>query len=384
MTEFAYFWNRNPVSMLPEIQHFFDQWTLTADTVLAPWLIALIVIIASLIGYILLSWVFARINRRRSDQLVSVAWRKYRNPVLAVIILFDLIILKELFTIGVDASASLGHMIKIAIIFLLTWLIIRSINLAREMILRQYDMGAEDNLKARRVYTQFRMLERISVFIVILIAIAVALMTFEGIKRIGISLFASAGVAGIIIGFAAQKLIASVLAGFQIAITQPIRIDDVVIVEGEWGWIEEINLTYVVVRIWDKRRLIVPTTYFIEKPFQNWTRVSADILGTVFIYTDYSVPVDSLREAFLQMLKKTELWDGKVGVLQVTNATDRVMEIRALMSAANSPTAWDLRVLIREKLIAYLQENHPESLPRTRVELNPGEAVTDSEYRPAN
>ena len=373
MTEFAYFWNRNPVSMLPEIQHFFDQWTLTADTVLAPWLIALIVIIASLIGYILLSWVFARINRRRSDQLVSVAWRKYRNPVLAVIILFDLIILKELFTIGVDASASLGHMIKIAIIFLLTWLIIRSINLAREMILRQYDMGAEDNLKARRVYTQFRMLERISVFIVILIAIAVALMTFEGIKRIGISLFASAGVAGIIIGFAAQKLIASVLAGFQIAITPPIRIDDVVIVEGEWGWIEEINLTYVVVRIWDKRRLIVPTTYFIEKPFQNWTRVSADILGTVFIYTDYSVPVDSLREAFLQMLKKTELWDGKVGVLQVTNATDRVMEIRALMSAANSPTAWDLRVLIREKLIAYLQENHPESLPRTRVELNPGD-----------
>ena len=186
--------------MLPEIQRFFDQWTLTADTVLAPWLIALIVIIASLIGYLILSWIFARINKRRSDQLVSVAWRKFRNPILAVIILFDLIILKELFTIGEDASASLGHMIKIAIIFLLTWLIIRSINLAREMILRQYDMGAEDNLKARRVYTQFRMLERISIFIVILIAIAVALMTFEGIKRIGISLFASAGVAGIIIG----------------------------------------------------------------------------------------------------------------------------------------------------------------------------------------
>ena len=163
------------------------------------------------------------------------------------------------------------------------------------------------------------------------------------------------------------------LAGFQIAITQPIRIDDVVIVENEWGWIEEINLTYVVVRIWDKRRLIVPTTYFIEKPFQNWTRVSADILGTVFIYTDYSVPIDLLRKAYLDMLKETELWDGKVGVLQVTNATDRVMEIRALMSAENSPTAWDLRVLIREKLIVYLQEQHPESLPRTRVELTPSE-----------
>lgn len=357
--------------MLPKIQQFFSQWTLTGDTVMPPWATALIVIVVSLIAYYILSWIFSRMDRKRSDQLVSVAWRKFKNPLLAVIVLFDLILLKELFTIGEEASASLGHIIRVVIILLVTWAIIRSINLARDMILRQYDIGVEDNLKARRVYTQFRILERILIFIVILIAVAVILMTFESIKRIGISLFASAGVAGIIIGFAAQKLIASVLAGFQIALTQPIRIDDVVIVENEWGWIEEINLTYVVVRIWDKRRLIVPTTYFIEKPFQNWTRVSADILGTVFIYTDYSVPIDLLREAYLQMLKETDLWDGKVGVMQVTNATDRVMEIRALMSAANSPTAWDLRVLIREKLILYLQEHHPESLPRTRVELTP-------------
>lgn len=357
--------------MLPKVQQFFSQWTLTGSTAIPPWAIALIVIIASLIGYAILSWIFGRIDRKRSDQLVNIAWRKFRNPILAVIILFDLILLKELFTIGEDASASLSHMIRVVIILLVTWLIIRSINLAREMILRQYDLGVEDNLKARRVYTQFKILERIIIFLVILIATGIILMTFEGIRRIGISLFASAGVAGVIIGFAAQKLIASVLAGFQIAITQPIRIDDVVIVENEWGWIEEINLTYVVVRIWDKRRLIVPTTYFIEKPFQNWTRVSADILGTVFIYTDYSVPVDLLREAFLEMLKETDLWDGKVGVMQVTNATDRVMEIRALMSAANSPTSWDLRVLIREKLIAYLQEHHPDALPRTRVELTP-------------
>ncbi|MGW8314170.1 MAG: mechanosensitive ion channel family protein [Bacteroidales bacterium] len=175
--------------------------------------------------------------------------------------------------------------------------------------------------------------------------------------------------AGIVIGFAAQKLLGNILAGFQIALTQPIRLDDVVIVENEWGWIEEINLTYVVVRIWDKRRLIVPTTYFIEKPFQNWTRVSADILGTVFIYTDYQMPVDLLRTAFMEILKSTDLWDGKVGVMQVTDATDRTMEIRALMSAPNSPTAWDLRVYVREKLIAYLQEHFPDSLPRTRVEM---------------
>ena len=230
-------------------------------------------------------------------------------------------------------------------------------------------MDEKDNLKARKVYTQFRVLERIIIFTVILIATAIALMTFDGIKRIGISLFASAGVAGIIIGFAAQKLLGSILAGFQIALTQPIRIEDVVIVENEWGWIEEITLTYVVVRTWDKRRLIVPTTYFIEKPFQNWTRVSADILGTVFIYTDYQVPIGELRKEFTRILEESNLWDGKVNVMQVTNATEKTVEIRALMSTVDSPTGWDLRVLVREKLISFLQENYPRSLPRMRVEM---------------
>jgi small-conductance mechanosensitive channel len=205
-------------------------------------------------------------------------------------------------------------------------------------------------------------------------------MTFDSIRRIGVSLFASAGVAGIIIGFAAQKLIASVLAGFQIALTQPIRIDDVVIVENEWGWIEEITLTYVVVRIWDKRRLILPSTYFIENPFQNWTRVSADILGTVFIYTDYTVPVDELRSEFTRILEESDLWDGQTNVMQVTNATDKTLEIRALMSTADSPTAWDLRVLVREKLIHFLQQNYPESLPRTRIEMADG-AENESDKR---
>jgi len=201
--------------------------------------------------------------------------------------------------------------------------------------------------------------------------LAAILMTFDKVRYLGTSLLASAGVAGIILGFAAQRSIGTLLAGIQIAITQPIRLDDVVIVENEWGRIEEITLTYVVVRIWDKRRLIVPTTYFIEKPFQNWTRVSADILGTVFIYTDYQVPVDKLREEFTRILEKSELWDRKTNVMQVTNATDRTIEIRALMSAADSPTAWDLRVHVREKLITFLQENYPDSLPRTRIEMAP-------------
>ena len=204
-------------------------------------------------------------------------------------------------------------------------------------------------------------------------------MLFEEVRQLGISLFASAGVAGIIIGFAAQKLIATVLAGLQIAITQPIRIDDVVIIENEWGRIEEITLTYVVVKIWDQRRLVVPSTYFFEKPFQNWTRTSAEILGTVFLYTDYHVSFDALRKELTRLLESTPLWDKRVNVLQVTDAKEYGVEIRALVSAKDSPTAWDLRVFIREKMIEFIQKNYPESLPRTRVVFEQGEQTSTTD-----
>ena len=174
--------------------------------------------------------------------------------------------------------------------------------------------------------------------IVIVFAIGIALMTFDGIREIGVSVITSAGIAGIILGLSAQKAIGTLLAGIQIAITQPIRLDDVVIVEGEWGRIEEIRLTYVVVTIWDQRRMVLPTTYFIEKPFQNWTRNTSEILGTVFLYTDYNVPVNELRQELTRLLESTDLWDGKVNVLQVTDSTEKSMELRALMSAKNSST----------------------------------------------
>lgn len=266
-----------------------------------------------------------------------------------------------------DFNYVIGKTSTLIIISAFAWLILVALKITKKLIIQNYDVSATNNLKARKIYTQFNILERIFIFLVVLLAIAAALMSFESIREIGISLFASAGVAGIIIGFSAQKLIGTILAGIQIAITQPIKIDDVVIVEGEWGRIEEITLTYVVIAIWDKRRLIVPTPYFIEKPFQNWTKSSADIMGTVFIHTDYHVPFDKLREELTRILESTELWDGKVNVLQVTDAKEKSVEIRALMSASDSPTAWDLRVLVREKLIAYLQENYPESLPHTRL-----------------
>jgi small-conductance mechanosensitive channel len=346
-----------------------DNWDILGNTAGSVWIIALSVVLASLLLYFIISRLLIRTGRRSPEPLFRIAWIKFRYPVLFLILLIDFIILQGLFTPGKEISLFTAYFIKLSFIFIITWLLIRSINLSREVILRQYDISEKDNLKARKVYTQFRVLENIIIFIVILVATAIALMTFDGIRRIGVSLFASAGVAGIIIGFAAQKVIASVLAGFQIALTQPIRLDDVVIVENEWGWIEEITLTYVVVRIWDKRRLIVPSTYFIEKPFQNWTRVSADILGTVFIYTDYTVPVDELRRELTRILEESDLWDGQTNVMQVTNATNQSLEIRALMSTADSPTAWDLRVLVREKLISFLQQNYPGSLPRTRIEM---------------
>ena len=263
----------------------------------------------------------------------------------------------------------LSHVSTLLFILSITWILIVILKAFKRNILLKYDMSASDNVHARKVYTQFTVLERVLMFLIILFAVSIALMSFDSIRSIGVSMLTSAGIAGIIIGFAAQKALGTLMAGIQIAFTQPIRLDDVVVVEGEWGRIEEIYLTYVVVKIWDKRRLVLPTTYFIEQPFQNWTRNSSDILGTVFIYTDYNVPFDALREELTRILKNTDLWDGEVNVLQVTDTNNEMVETRALMSAIDSPTAWDLRVHVREKLVIFIQENYPHSLPRTRVEM---------------
>ncbi|MBU2555804.1 MAG: mechanosensitive ion channel family protein [Bacteroidetes bacterium] len=265
------------------------------------------------------------------------------------------------------------EMVEIAASVLLiagfTWILIAVIRLFFRQVLKHYDIRQADNLRSRKVHTQYNILERIIIFIIILTAISITLMLFEDVKKIGFSLFASAGIATVILGLAAQKVIGTILAGLQIAITQPIRIDDVVIVEKEWGWIEEIALTYVVVRIWDKRRLVLPSTYFIEQPFQNWTRTTAEILGTVFIYASYHVPIDALRDELTRLLNANPLWDGQVNNMQVTDAKENMIEIRALVSARNSSDAWDLRVFVREHLIGYLQKNYPECLPVTRVLL---------------
>lgn len=250
------------------------------------------------------------------------------------------------------------------------WAAVGLVGTVGDLVLARFSIDHDDNLAERQVRTRVVVFKRIAIVTIVIFTAAVVLMTFPDIRHIGLSLFASAGVAGIVIGLAARPTISNLIAGVQIALSQPIRVDDVVIVQGEWGRIEEITMTYVVIRIWDQRRLIVPLNDFIEKPFQNWTRTTADIIGTVFIYADYTIPVDAVREELTRLTKDHPKWDGKVCGLQVTNATERTVELRALVSADNSSNAWDLRCDIREGLINFLQEKHPECLPRVRAELD--------------
>jgi len=267
-------------------------------------------------------------------------------------------------------AAWLRHAELVVIILLSAWLLMRTLRIAEAFVKQRYDISKADNLQARAIHTQVRSFRNILTFVIGVLAFSLVLMTFDRARQVGMSLLASAGVAGVVIGFAAQRTIATVIAGIQVAITQPIRVDDVVIVESEWGWIEEITLTYVVVRIWDLRRLVLPINYFIEKPFQNWTRTSADILGTVFVYVDYGAPVEEIRAELKRILDDSKLWDQKAWGLQVTNTTDRSLELRALMSAADAGKAWDLRCEVRERLVAYVEQNHAGRLPRFRAELD--------------
>lgn len=254
--------------------------------------------------------------------------------------------------------------ISFAIIF------IRAINVLEDYLYHRFDINKEDNLRERKIQTQIVFLRKFVITIIVIFAITIILLSFENIRKIGAGLLTGVGICGIIIGFAAQKSLGNLLAGFQIAFTQPIRLDDVLIVENEWGKVEESNLTYVVVNIWDKRRLVLPIQYFIEKPFQNWTRTTAELLGTVYVYTDFTVAVEKLRDQLTNILSNHPLWDGKVNVLQVTDLKERTLEIRCLMSCRNAGEAFDLRCFVREQMIGYIQTHFPESLAKTRVELS--------------
>ena len=253
-------------------------------------------------------------------------------------------------------------------------LMIRMINVAQDMLFIRYDINISNNLRARKIRTQIMYVKKVVIVVLVTLCLSLILLSFPGVRKFGTTILAGAGVAGIIIGFALQKSLVNLFAGIQIAFTQPIKIDDAVVVEKEWGWIEEINLTYVVVRLWDLRRLVLPITYFTENPFQNWTRNNAQILGSVFLYLDYSMPLEPLRDHFEKILNETRLWDRETQVLQVTETTEKTMTIRLLMTAHNSPAAFDLRCYVREKMIEYIQQHYPQCLPHVRATLSSPEA----------
>lgn len=274
-----------------------------------------------------------------------------------------------------DLQASvLRHGLLICFIALIAWMVKSAAHIWTTVYLRRFKLDAEDNLLARKHVTQSRIIGRIIDLLIIMIAVAAALMTFDAVRQYGVSLLASAGAAGIVVGLALQPVLKNLFAGIQLAITQPIRIDDALLVEGEWGNVEEITSTYVVVKIWDWRRLILPLSYFIENPFQNWTRESASLIGTVMIYLDYSVPIAVLRSKVEEILAASKLWDQRVANVAVTDFKENVMEIRILVSATNSGRTFDLRCEVREKLIDFVQHEYPQALPRIR--LNPGNVAT--------
>ena len=329
---------------------------------------------AAIVAALIVRWIGFVVLRKLAQRKGSVVGQSLvhhgKGPTLWILPLLAVLIVLPGLPLPHMLQAALEHITGIGLIAAIAWLAILFIEVATDVLTHRYRIDVADNLEARRIQTQFQMVHRVSVVIVAVIALAVALMTFPAIKHIGESLLASAGVASLIIGMAMKDTFANLIAGVQIAFAQPFRLGDAVVIEGEWGWIEEIGMMYVVVRIWDLRRLVLPLSYFLTNAFQNWTRTSADLLGHCYIYTDYTVPVEPLRAELRRICEATPLWNKKVCVLQVSDLFETNMQLRALMDARNSGEAWDLRCLVREKLIDFLQKNYPGSLPRFRGEVD--------------
>ncbi len=317
-------------------------------------------------------WLLMALTRRLKD-------RDYRRARIARVISRPLAFALPLLLLipALEATPLQEHRLEQALRLLhigvtgcVIWLLVRAVAAGEQAILRDHPMEVADNLEARRIQTQTRVLSRVLMGAIILVGVSLILLTFPMVRQIGTALLASAGIIGLVAGIAAKPVFGNLIAGLQIALTQPIRLDDVVIVEGEWGRVEEINSSYVVVRIWDARRMVVPLTWFIEHPFQNWTRRSADLLGTAFLWLDYTAPIPAIRAELERICNGEALWDGQVCVTQVTETSEHTLQVRLLVSARNSGDAFDLRCIVRERMLDFLAREHPQSLPRTRAELN--------------
>lgn len=337
-----------------------------------PWFSVIVQILAALLAALVIHRIGTGILQRLTLPLPfsrSLVQYGHRAGGLVLFFLTSQIILRNAFD-SLPGMATVRHMNALFLISALTWLGVRLIQAIEYTIIELNPSDTPDNLQARRIQTQAKVLARSVMVLVILIGSGTALMTLPFLRDIGTSLLASAGVAGLVVGFAAKPVLGNLLAGMQIALTQPIRLDDVVIVQNEWGQVEEITGTYVVVRIWDQRRLIIPLQWFIENPFQNWTRTNADILGTVFVWVDYRLPVEAVRTEAERICANAPEWDGRLCLTQVVDLGDKAMQLRILVSASDAGRLWDLRCRVREQLIHFIQRDFPDYLPRFRAEVD--------------
>lgn len=336
------------------------------------WTAALVAVILALVVHRVGGLILLRITR--SSAVLHNIVIKARAPAQVVM---PLLALQTVWQGAPDELRwidNVRHINGILMIAATTWLIVRVIAGFAQGVLDRHPVDVADNIGARSIHTQTRVLSRIAMTLVTVMGAAMLLMTFPGARQVGASLLASAGVVGLIAGFAAKPVFSNMIAGLQLALTQPIRLDDVLIVEGEWGRVEEIRSTYVVLRIWDDRRLIIPLQYFIEKPFQNWTRNNSQLLGSVFFYVDYGMPLAPLRKEVERIVRAAPQWDQRFFNLVVTDATERTMQLRVLCTAASSGLAWDLRCVVREGLIDFMQREYPQYLPRMRMEYSASQA----------
>ena len=342
-----------------------------------PWFFVIFLFCSAMVLASVVHYVLFRILRRKEFAGQTLGWGLQKHlgaPARAIFFITCFLIVLPAVPLLPDRLGDLFRQaLVMGLVAAIGWFAIGCVYVVQNIFLRRYDLAADNNLQARRVHTQFQLFRRMVIAFIVIIDIGALLWTFNDprIWHYGSGLLASAGVASLILATAAKSTAANFLAGLQIAITEPIRIDDVVVVQGEWGRVEEINSAYVVIKIWDLRRLIVPLSFFIENSFQNWTREATDIMGTAFLYVDYTIPVDALRAELERIVGASRFWDKKVCVLQVTNLTDRTMELRCLVSSHNSGTNFDLRCVVREQMTAYIQQNYPAAFPLTRFSATP-------------
>jgi len=344
------------------------------------WVIGLGLVCLAIICALLVHWIAVALAKRAIGPSRSIAIAildATAGPTQLAMCLAAVAFVLPLAPLSDELRAALTHLFVVACIALVGWISIRAVDLTANRYLLRFVSDIGENFLARKHVTQVRVFKRVIDTLVIVVVVSTALMTFDSVRQYGVSLFASAGAAGLVVGLAARPLLSNLIAGVQIAVTQPIRIEDAIIIENEWGWVEDIASTYVVVRLWDWRRMVVPLSYFIERPFQNWTRDAASLIGSIILHVDYAADVPRIRKRLEEAVRESKLWDGAVVNLQVVDTNSRTMELRALVSARNAPQAWDLRCEIREKLVTFLQKDMREALPRERVDVSPPLAVYD-------